>query len=121
VAEIEQAGEADDDVQTESEGCVEEREQAVREEVAGVEPEREGRRDGNEDEELDRIRRGVPPSRRRPEKAALSSLAILGFGNPGVDADPRLSLRIGRLRKRVIGLVAHTFWIAREPSRPLGR
>ena len=31
------------------------------------------------------------------------------------------SLRIGLLRNGGVGLVAHTFWIAREPSSPLGR
>src|SRR5437868_4664065 len=78
-------------------------------------------RDGHEEEQLDRIRRGVPPSRRRPEKAALSGLAALSLGNPRVDADPRLLLLVGRLRNGGVGVLAHTFWIAREPSSPVGR
>ena len=44
------------------------------------------------------------------EEATLSSLAILRFGNPGVDADPRLGVSV-RLRQGSVGLVGHTFWI----------
>src|SRR5204863_10091334 len=121
IAEVEQAREADDDVEPEPEGRVEEREQAVHEEIALVEPERQSRREGYEKEQLDRIRRGVPPSRCRPEEASLSSLATLRLGNPRVDANPRLVRRIARPGKGGVGIVAHTFWIAREPSSPVGR
>src|SRR5206468_7894740 len=104
IAEVEQAREADDDVEPEPEGRVEEREQAVHEEIALVEPERQSRRERYEKEQLDRIRRGVPPSRRRPEKAALSGLAALSLGNPRVDADPRLLRLVGRLRNGGVGV-----------------
>src|SRR5690242_15583351 len=121
VPEVEQTGEAHHDVQPESQRRVEHREQAVDEEVALVHPERKRPEDGDEEEQLDRVRRGVPAPRRGPEESARSRLAILGLGDPRVDADPRLRLLVGLARNGCVRLFAHTFWIARDPSSPLGR
>src|SRR5262249_2216494 len=122
-AEVEQTREADVDVEPEAHADEEEREQPEVEEVAFAPEEPEGQAHGEREkrEELGRVGDGVPAPRQPAERTALRASSV--GRDPGVDADLRARLRLGRRFGQAggVGRVAHTFWMAWEPSSPVGR
>src|SRR6266508_2956973 len=99
VPEIEQPRIADDDVEAEPEQRVEQREDAVAEEVTAVHPERERRRDSDEEGKAGRRGHSRAETPSQPGEAGGPLSALLGSRDPLVDADARAVARVGRRRK----------------------
>jgi hypothetical protein len=117
VAEVEQAGPADGDVEPQREQHVEERVEADAEDVAVARKERKRRRREHEQGEPGRLGQLGDPTLERPERAA----AVGPPGDPRhplVAADPRTG--VARLDRVETG-VHQTFATAARPNRPLGR
>ena len=121
VAEVEEAGEADDDVQAEGEQRVDEREEAVPEDVPLGREVREGGRRDHEDEDARRGRKTLPPPLDRTAEAGVPLAPALDLRDPLVDADPRPVDRVGRSGSLGSAVRHQAFWITACPKRPLGR
>jgi hypothetical protein len=119
VAEVEETGEAHDDVQAEGEQRVEQGEQPVREEVALVHPERERRGEGDEDEQLGRVRSALPPAGDQAAEPPRPLVALLGARHPFVDPDPRAFDLVGIGWK--VGSLGHSLKPSGSPSRRRAR
>src|SRR5207248_6306222 len=119
VTKVEEAGEADDDVQSEAEQDVQEREDAeARERVAAGEDREEGRRD-DEDRETAERREALPDREDEPAEPGRPLTPALMLRDPLVDADARTVGGVGALWE--VGLGHQTFLMSARPSRPLGR
>ena len=90
VAEIEQAGEADDDVQPEREQRVDQRDQPVTEQVPFRRDEREDRGRDYEHEQPAADGERIPHAAEATDDPAVTLALALDRRDPFVDADPRL-------------------------------
>src|SRR5207248_4901231 len=119
VAEVEEAGEADDDVQPEAEQDVQEREHAEPRERVAAGEDREERRRHDEDREAAERREALPDREDEPAEPGGALAPTLGLSHPLVDADARPVAGVRALWK--VGLGHQTFLMSARPSRPLGR
>ena len=123
VAQVEQPGIADDDVQPEAEQDVDQREDPVGKQVAAVHPERQRGGERAEDGQARPGREeGVDPPAEAGEPDTILA-AILDARDPLVDAHARAIALVGPARHLgdVSSCAHQTFWIAGVPRRPLGR
>ena len=124
VAEVQEAREANDDVQSKREQRIDEREEAVPEQVPLGRHQREERRRQGKDEDAHRHRQAVPLAEDGSPDARVALPLPLDARNPLVDADPRAVRSIRRSRKmfRAGAVRRHqAFCSAALPNRPLGR
>ncbi len=118
VAEVEQAGIADDDVQAEGEQHVEQRVEADADDVA-VARQRRQKRGRDAEDEIERRPRDALELRHEPVPL---DAALVGR-DPLVDADLRHLRLVGARRDGgdLFAAVHQTFCTAARPSSPLGR
>ena len=91
IAEIEQAGVADDDVEPQAEQDVDQREDAVGEEVTAAHPERQRGGEADEEGQVDGGGRGRPAAG-EPDDALAALDTPLMLRDPVVDADAWLAV-----------------------------
>src|SRR5436190_875353 len=120
IAEIEQAGEPDDDVQSERKERVDDGDKPVAEQVSFVRDEREDHEGADEEGKSCKGRQALPGTTNEAGDTGAGFTALFVACDPLVDADARAVEGVGRLRSSSRH-TAHTFWITGEPRRPLGR
>ena len=125
IAEIEQAGEPDDDVQSERKERVNDGDQPVAEEVALVRDEREDRERPEQEYQPSRWWDSLPAPADEAGEAPLGLATLVDVRDPFVHADARLVDNTRSRRHAAPEAWAdhspQTFWITGEPRRPLGR
>jgi hypothetical protein len=96
VAEVEEAGVPDDDVETKTEKRVQQRENSVAEEVAAAHPEWQRCRERGEEHEPRRCREKRDSAAQQPGEPGVALAPVLDLRDPLVHADARPVACVGR-------------------------